>query len=423
MIFSSLLFIVAAVSTSSARMIVSHPQPRKSFARPVKYAAEDVSDFFMPGPVIRPTFPPPFFASDAENLQNGGINLGEITRIAGQINEIGHILDFDADDLDDGDYDAMIDAACKVISTICKVADTGFKVHDTAKKSRGSAQSEALGFAADEIDDIPIPAACAIIGAACALANTGMNVYDHVKGSDCDGAKGDQQAGGKNFDAEDAEDFPIIPACAVIGAGCAIIDTGLNIYDHIKGDDESEELSNMYIPPSSVPLPSNFPGGFKPIYLDAEDLHNGINWGEITKKAGQVNEIGHILGFDAESESLENMFGAEETVRRINAELRKAEQRAKQQRKQQIMEEETWRTEARKQVEAKWAQKMKTLGFAAEDAEELSNLMSIGLEKFKERQRKLEAEKKLARKRAIMAEATKEAEAEMRQKYNEMLKK
>ena len=160
--------------------------------KPVRYAAEDLSNFIPnripPYPIYPhslvplPTMASAKDGSDSEDLQNeikwhvtvgnkdevenGGVNWGEVTKIAGQIHDIGKTLGFDAEDA----------------------------------------------------ENIPIPAACAIIGAACALANTGMNIYDHVKGSD-----------------------------------------------------EAEELTN-----------------------------GGINWGEITKIAGQIHDIGTTLGFAAE---------------------------------------------------------------------------------------------------------------------------
>ena len=103
------------------------------------------------------------------------------------------------------------------------------------------------------------------------------------------------------FDADEIEDIPIIPACAVIGAGCALIDTGLNIYDHIKGEDEAEVLG-----------------------YDAEDLTDKkINLDEIEKIARQIEQIIEIL--KSEDSDFENGFGKKlrKLCRRISRNIRR----------------------------------------------------------------------------------------------------
>ena len=261
------------------------------------FDAEDAEDGIKWGVTI----------GNKDELENGGINWGEITKIAGQINEIGHILGYDADDAD---------------------------------------------------NSVTVATACAIIGAACALANTGLKVYDTVKGSDA--------AEALDFDAEDAEN-------------------GVKWSVTVGNEDDVE--------------------------------NGGINWGEITKIAGQVNEIGHILGFDAEDDEALSNDAVGRWCSMWNSWMKKNHELQRQRQKQQTIEEEKWREEARQSVRARWAKKVKAADFAVDD-EDLSNTW-YGYEEYKEKQRRLEAEKKLAHKRAIMEEAAKEEEQLMRKLYKE----
>ena len=223
----------------SPRRLARTSHVRRSL-KPVRYGAEDLSNFIPE----RPTFPGkkpsgPFYipprlvplkGSDSEDLkneikwhvtvgnndevENGGVNWGEITKIAGQVNEIGHILGFDAEDAD---------------------------------------------------DSITVGTACAIIGAACALANTGCNIYSHVKGSD----KAEELTnGGINW----GEITKIAGQIHDIGKTLGFAAEDLEDKTHW-----SFSIGNK------------------------DEVENGkVNWAEVTKVAGQIYEIGKTLGFGAE---------------------------------------------------------------------------------------------------------------------------
>ena len=229
------------------------------------------------------------FAADDLVDRKLKFNPREIVKIAGQVAQIGHILGYDAEDIENGDVDAIIDVVCKIINTVCKVTDTGVKVHDTVKKSRGVDSLDLLSYDADDLDDVAVTTVCAIIGAVCALTNTGLSIYDHVKGDDeteslafaaddlldrkirFNPRKITDIAGKINqigqvlgYDADDLDDVAVATVCAIIGAICAVTGTGCNIYSHVKGEDAAESLE-----------------------FDADDLRSG----HITLNSEQVSQI------------------------------------------------------------------------------------------------------------------------------------
>ena len=353
----TIAFLFLAVELVTAQIIV---RPGDSLAGIASRYGTTIPDLLALNPSLarNPSFLPPginigipnirFAAEDSEDRR---VNWGEITKIAGQVNKIGQILGYDAEDLEDGDIDAMIDVVCKVINTVCKVTDTGVKVHDTVKKSRGADSLRLLSYDAEDADDkfklnlheitkiagqvsqigkvlgydaedidasVTVATVCAIIGAACAVANTGMNIYDHVKGDD--------ETEALEFDAEDLDDkkinldeFSKVPRLTTNIIGILRfpdedLENGLGKKLKKLGKRISKNI------PRELPKVTEIAGKVSQIGevlgYDAEDaedkvhwsvtvgnedeLENKINWGEITKIAGHVNRIGQVLGYDAE---------------------------------------------------------------------------------------------------------------------------
>ena len=94
--------------------------------------------FYMPKTVV----------FDVEDLDDKKIrfNPREITKIAGQVSQIGHILGYDAEDLDDVAFATV----CAVIGAACAVAGTGCNIYSHVK---GEDETEALEFDAEDLDD------------------------------------------------------------------------------------------------------------------------------------------------------------------------------------------------------------------------------------------------------------------------------
>ena len=155
-----------------------------------------------------------------------------------------------------------------------------FNPHEITRIAGQVAQiGQILGYDADELDDIAVTTACAIIGAACTLANTGLNIYDHVKSDD--------ETESLEFDAEDLDDKKInLDEIAKIAGQTQQIIQILKSYD----DDFENGLG-------------------KKLRKLGRRISRNIRreLPKVTEIAGKVSQIGEALGYDAED--ADNYFG------------------------------------------------------------------------------------------------------------------
>ena len=113
---------------------------------------------------------------DAEDSYNKKLNLHEIGRIAGQIQQITQVLK--SEDLGNG-----------LGRRLKRMHLFSSDIHDDIPRVPQLAETvyhicRVMGYDAEDMDDFAISTACAVIGAICALAGTGCNIYSHVKGAD-----------------------------------------------------------------------------------------------------------------------------------------------------------------------------------------------------------------------------------------------
>ena len=117
---------------------------------------------------------------------------------------------------------------------------------------------------------------------------------------------------------------------------------------------DGEDLDDFKIP-SNLPK-IHIPYG-KWFSTDADTFQDGgINWSEITKIAGQVHQIGQILGFDAEDA---DNFLRMSDQRIWNNWQKKEQEKAKQQKYQQMVQDNIMQLKAQQEAQAKFA-KMNT---------------------------------------------------------------
>ena len=190
-------------------------------------------------------------SSDAD-VEDRKINWGEIVKIAGQVNQIGQVLGYDAEDLDDKkinlDEIAKIAGQTQQIIQILKSDDDfenglGKKLKKLGKRisknirrelpkvtdiaGKVAKVGEVLGYDVEDLDDKKIK-------------------FNPHKITEYAG-KIHQIGQILGYDAEDLDDIAVTTACAIIGAVCALTNTGLKVYDTVKGADEAEDLDNWKI--------------------------------------------------------------------------------------------------------------------------------------------------------------------------------
>ena len=211
---------------------------------------------------------------DAEGVDDKKINLDEIAKIAAQTQQIIQILKSDDEDFENG-LGKKLKKLCKKIShgishALPKVTEIAGKVAQVG---------QVLGYDAEDIDDsLTVATVCAIIGAVCAVTNTGLTIYDHVKGDDV--------AELLEFAADDAENKKInLDEIAKIAGQTQ------QIIQILKSDDEDFEN-----------------GLGKKLKKLGKKISHGISHAlpKVTEIAGKVSQIGQVLGY--ETEELDNKF-------------------------------------------------------------------------------------------------------------------
>ena len=88
---------------------------------------------------------------NSDEVENGGINWGEITKIAGQVNQIGKILGFDAEDLNN--WSASVSGSYSSNNDL----ENKFRIKKIFNGARKIAKiGAALGYSVEDLDDLGV---------------------------------------------------------------------------------------------------------------------------------------------------------------------------------------------------------------------------------------------------------------------------
>ena len=235
---------------------------------------------------------------DAEDIDDKKINWGEITKIAGQVNQIGQILGFDTEDFENGLGKKLKKLGRRIGRNIRREIP---KVTEIAGKV--AQVGEALGYDAEDAEDK--------VHWSVTVGNED-DVEDKINWGEITKIAGQVNQIGQilGFDAEDVDNF-LRMSEQRLWEKC-------QKEREEKARKQKEEEEALY-EKAKQEAAERFAKMNKGKRFDAEDLDDwsvsgsvsvsfdadeaedrGINWGEITKIAGQVNQIGKVLGFDAE---------------------------------------------------------------------------------------------------------------------------
>ena len=324
MLFTLLLFIA---SSSACKACSEHFRRMRLLG----FDADDPENKLHIGRIISHIAPLVLADDEAAALDDGQINWGEITKIAGQVNQIGKVLGFDANEEKKSPDSTESSSFDRLMAMYAHNAEMQRKYPWRKPKiicapSRFPSSLEYSTSDVDELDDgINWGEITKIAGQVSQIGQVlGFDTEDEKKQSARRPDLTPEQEAQLDAFTQIIRQLPLNHALMreserkhqrqrhrhVLPRPRKV--THLN-KTALNDDDLANEYGGMGSAMGAIGNAlgydadelSNFVstnGPRDPLlrYSAADEVEDGINWGEITKIAGQVNQIGQILGFDGE---------------------------------------------------------------------------------------------------------------------------